>query len=375
MSRLVRLIISGLFGIVSFGIYSSYEWLPGVLTALNIESNAFINLACLSILSLLTGLIVFFISSWVLVRSTRLIRLILRLSQHVPLSTFIIGGIGAVFGLIIGTMLSVNLTNIPIIGPFMPLTINVLTVYFSSQLFVGKSDEIRSIFTRRERERGRQNTNLLENADLDPSALYQVTHELRSIRSKILDTSVIIDGRILDICSTGFIEGSLIVPTFVLEELRMLADLSDTTKRLRGRRGLDILKQMQQIPFVEVQIMDTDFSDETEVDDKLIRLTQQLDGKLLTLDYNLSKICSLRNVAVLNINELANALRSVLLPGEEVSVTVVKPGKEPGQGVAYLDDGTMIVVEGASRLINQTITVTVTSALQTAAGRMIFAKC
>ncbi len=193
-------------------------------------------------------------------------------------------------------------------------------------------------------------------------------------RPKVLDTSVIIDGRIADICKTQFIEGPLIIPEFVLEELRHIADSSDGLKRNRGRRGLDILKIIQQDLPIQVDIVDTDFEDVSEVDVKLLKLALKIDGYVVTNDYNLNKVADLQGVPVLNINELANAVKPIVLPGEEMVVTVVKEGKEMNQGVAYLDDGTMIVVEGGRKHISETIGVVVTSVLQTAAGRMIFAK-
>jgi uncharacterized protein YacL len=191
---------------------------------------------------------------------------------------------------------------------------------------------------------------------------------------KILDTSVIIDGRIADICKTGFMEGTLVIPEFVLEELQHIADSSDLLKRNRGRRGLDILNKIQKELDVKVLIYEGDFDDINEVDSKLVRLAKMLQGKVVTNDFNLNKVCELQGVTVLNINDLANSVKPVVLPGEEIPVHVIKDGKEFGQGVAYLDDGTMIVVEGGRDYIGSTIEVLVTSVLQTSAGRMIFAK-
>jgi len=193
---------------------------------------------------------------------------------------------------------------------------------------------------------------------------------------KLLDTSVIIDGRIADISETGFIEGILVVPQFVLTELQHIADSSDTLKRTRGRRGLDILKKLQDERKTKVEITDEDFEDVQEVDLKLVRLAKKMgnDTCIVTNDFNLNKVCELHHVKVLNINDLANAVKPVVIPGEDMQVVVIKDGKEHNQGVAYLDDGTMIVVEGGRSYIGQAITVTVTSVLQTSAGRMIFAK-
>ncbi len=191
---------------------------------------------------------------------------------------------------------------------------------------------------------------------------------------KVLDTSVIIDGRIADLCKTGFIEGKIIIAEFVLKELRHIADSSDDLKRVRGRRGLDILKILQNDLNLEVVISSQDFGDTKEVDLKLLKLAQKCGGAIVTNDYNLNKVAGIQGVKVLNINELTNAVKSVVLPGEAMSVNVIKAGKEPKQGVAYLDDGTMIVVEQGKKLIGKDVDVVVTSVLQTSAGRMIFAK-
>ncbi len=185
---------------------------------------------------------------------------------------------------------------------------------------------------------------------------------------------MIIDGRIADICATGIIEGTLVVPRFVLTELQHIADSADSLKRNRGRRGLDIIKMLQEGGAVPVTIADQDYEDISEVDAKLIRLTHEMGGVVVTNDYNLNKVAGVQDVPVLNINELANAIKPLALPGEEMLAGIVKEGKENGQGVAYLDDGTMIVVEGGRRCMGETVAVTVTSVLQTAAGRMIFAK-
>ncbi len=191
---------------------------------------------------------------------------------------------------------------------------------------------------------------------------------------KILDTSVIIDGRIADIAETGFVDGALVIPQFVLRELQMVADSSDSMKRNRGRRGLDVLQHIQKMPQLSVQILEDDFPNIREVDLKLIELAKLYDCKIVTNDFNLNKVAQLHGVDVLNINELANALKPVVLPGETIRVFILKEGKEYNQGVAYLDDGTMVVVDNARKLISKTIDVAVTSVLQTTAGKMIFGR-
>jgi uncharacterized protein YacL len=193
-------------------------------------------------------------------------------------------------------------------------------------------------------------------------------------RYKILDTSVIIDGRIADLCDTGFMDGTLVIPQFVLKELQLVADSADSMKRNRGRRGLDILQKVQKMSGVEVTISDVDYPEVREVDLKLIELARTLQGKIVTNDFNLNKVAQLRGVDVLNINELANALKPVVLPGEIMKVFILKEGKEYNQGVAYLDDGTMVVVDNARKMISKTIDVVVTSVLQTTAGKMIFGR-
>jgi uncharacterized protein YacL len=193
-------------------------------------------------------------------------------------------------------------------------------------------------------------------------------------RYKILDTSVVIDGRIADVCETGFLDGTLVVPQFVLKELQLIADSGDSLKRNRGRRGLDILQRIQKMAGVEVTISDADFPEIRDVDLKLIELARTLQGKIVTNDFNLNKVAQLRGVPVLNVNELANSLKPVVLPGETMKVFILKEGKEYNQGVAYLDDGTMVVVDNARKMISKTIDIVVTSVLQTTAGKMIFGR-
>lgn len=192
--------------------------------------------------------------------------------------------------------------------------------------------------------------------------------------TKILDTSVIIDGRVADICETGFLEGTVLVPHFILNELQHIADSSDSLKRARGRRGLDVLNKVQKMVDIDVRIVDDDFPHVKDVDSKIVVLAKKVGAKIITNDLNLNKVAELQGVRVLNINELCNALRPVVLPGETIRVFILKEGKEAGQGVAYLDDGTMIVVDNAKRCIGRNVDVVVTSVLQTTAGRMIFTR-
>lgn len=272
-----------------------------------------------------------------------------------PVGELVGGVVGLIIGWIIALVISVPLLRIPYVGEYLPILLGLVLGYIGLAVGLRKRDEFLKVFVRSERRR----FNFSSNSETKP---------------KILDTSVIIDGRIADITESGFLEGDLLVPGFVLEELQHIADSSDVLKRNRGRRGLDILNKIQKEPYSTVKIIEWDYDNGSEVDSKLVKLAKELTGKVVTNDYNLNKVCELQGVEVLNINELANAVKPVVLPGEELRVHVIKDGKEQGQGVAYLDDGTMIVVDGGRRYIGQTVGVLVTSVLQTAAGRMIFAK-
>lgn len=209
----------------------------------------------------------------------------------------------------------------------------------------------------------------------DPVHLAALFKEKRAGRSvKILDTSVIIDGRLADLCDTGFVEGTLVIPQFVLKELHLVADSPDALKRQRGRRGLDILDRLQKSSQVEIILSDLDFPEARDVDSKLIEMAKAMAAKIVTNDFNLNKVAGIHGIKVLNINELVNSLRPVALPGEAMNVFILKEGKEKDQGVAYLEDGTMVVVDNARRLIGQSVDVTVTSVLQTTVGKMIFGR-
>ncbi|MCM0760526.1 PIN/TRAM domain-containing protein [Sporomusa sphaeroides DSM 2875] len=287
----------------------------------------------------------------------------LRLNK-MPGYDVLVGVLGLATGLIISNLLGPAFMPIPIVGKYVPLILSVILGYLGINVAIRKREELFNMFS-----------NLPALPWLSRDGKERSKDKTDSIcQAKILDTSVIIDGRIADICKSGFIEGPLVIPVFVLEELQHIADSSDLLKRNRGRRGLDILNRMQKELELNIQIDNRDFDDITEVDSKLIKLGQVLKAKVITNDYNLNKVAELQGVSVLNINELSNAVKPVVLPGEEMVVHVVKDGKEFGQGVAYLDDGTMIVVDGGKKHIGETVGVLVTSVLQTAAGRMIFAK-
>lgn len=258
----------------------------------------------------------------------------------------------AVFGLVIGLLITALIVAIMQTPAWLSAGIGILLCYLGISAMLSMKEELRFYFPSQQPQA------------MKPQAV--------NIKPKILDTNVIIDGRIADICKAGFLEGRIYIPRFVLEELQQIADSSDSLKRARGRRGLDILNQMQKDPVIDLDTYDSPNINAGEVDSQLVRLAQEINGYIVTNDFNLNKIAELQGVRVLNINELANALKPVVLPGEEMQVLIIKEGKEAHQGVGYLDDGTMIVVEGGRRFIGGTLEVVVTSVLQTVAGKMIF---
>jgi uncharacterized protein YacL len=266
----------------------------------------------------------------------------------------VLGSAGLIIGLVIANLIAIPINKIDIIGAPVSIVLNMLFGALGILLTFGRKNE--RIF------------------DSIKSSASKSDADFSCCQPKVLDTSVIIDGRIADICRSGFIDGELIVPSFVLEELRHIADSPEALKRNRGRRGLDVLNMMQKELNLPLRIAEVDISPEAAVDNELLKLTKKLEGKVLTIDYNLSKVADFQKVPVLNINDLANALKPIALPGEDMTVQVVKDGKEVDQGVGYLKDGTMIVIEGGRKFIGENLNVTVTSILQTAAGRMVFAK-
>jgi len=288
--------------------------------------------------------------------------------KKTPLRIVLGGAVGLIIGLIVANLLTyplmLNTTN-RYLELSAYLLANLVIGYVGLSIGMKKGDELEINILKGLRELGadkrEQDAQTAETAPAPPSAL-------------IVDTSVIIDGRIAEVCETGFIEGRLIVPQFVLQELQYIADSSDSSKRTRGRRGLDVLKQIQANKQVEVEITDRDFDNIREVDSKLVALAKELDAKVLTNDSNLNKVAELNGVAVLNLNKLATAMKPVVLPGEIMNIAVIKEGKEAGQGVGYLDDGTMVVIDNGKDVLGKTVDVTITSVLQTTGGRMIFSK-
>ncbi|HOR85912.1 MAG TPA: PIN/TRAM domain-containing protein [Bacillota bacterium] len=310
------------------------------------------------------GIIFYFISSWLINIGKESTTKVERMLQKIPTGEMLVGAVGLIIGLIIAYLISsgpIKLIPFAWLGTLLSILVYLLLGYLGVSISSKKREDILLLLLPWKRLAQKDKEKLAAKAG-------------NVVQPKILDTSVIIDGRIADICKTGFVEGPLIIPAFVLEELRHIADSSDALKRNRGRRGLDILNRIQKELDINVEIVEKDFEELSEVDTKLLKLAQYMSGKVITNDYNLNKVAEFQRVPVLNINELANAVKPVVLPGEEMTVQVIKDGKEFGQGVAYLDDGTMIVVDGGKRFIGETIEVIVTSVLQTAAGRMIFVK-
>lgn len=315
-------------------------------------------ISILGFITILFGLIFFLLSPYIYKGITKLIEYAEKSIQKLSASEIIFGAVGVIIALIITSLVGMPLNRIekiPIVGQVLFILFNIIGAIIGADVAIKKKDDIYNIFA------------AMKKGPKDKKA------KTKAI-AKVLDTSVIIDGRIFDICQTGFVEGPLVIPNFVLDELRHISDSSDSLKRNRGRRGLDILNKIQKELAIEVQIWEGDFPEIAEVDSKLLKLAQKLGGKVVTNDYNLNKVAEFQGVPVLNINELANAIKPVVIPGEEMRIPIIKDGKESGQGIGYLDDGTMIVVEGGRRFIGEELDVTVTSVLQTAAGRMIFAK-
>ncbi len=356
MANKIMRLIGTLLGVV-FGVYLFAMILPFVTIFIDIPAGLYftpVSIGYYAIGGLLIGLIFYILTPLLIYIFNRLISWADSKLKAVPTQDIALVVISLIITLFIGLLLSYPIYRLPVVGVFLSPVITLFLVIVGVRFILNRKEEftfLSTLFNRNVRSGGKENEVF-----------------------KILDTSAIIDGRIVDICKTGFLEGVIVVAGFVLEELRHIADSPDLLKRNRGRRGLDVLNMIQKEMDIPVQIYEGDFEDIPEVDSKLVRLAKTINGKIITNDFNLNKVCELQGIAVLNINELANAVKPVVLPGEEMAAQIIKDGKEAGQGIAYLDDGTMIVVEGGRRFIGETIEVLVTSVLQTAAGRMIFAK-
>ncbi len=341
-------------GIVAWVLYTIKY--PGFDYVLRYTTIPVVMAALYAIVGILFGIIFFIISPKIIDGVRGFFQRLERRLTEMPALDILFGVIGIMIGLLFAYLLSliVRTINVPVLPGIITLLLFILCGYYGGYIGITRRPELMEGAVRR----GHSGKGA---ASLDA-------------RPKVLDTSVIIDGRIYDICKTGFLEGKIVVPAFVLRELRHIADSSDAMKRSRGRRGLDILHSMQRELEQRVVVEERDYDDVDEVDLKLLRLASDLCGILVTNDYNLNKVAAVQNMPVLNINDLANAVRSVLLPGEELPLAIVREGKESGQGVGYLPDGTMVIVENGRKHIGETQDIVVTSALQTSAGRLVFAK-
>lgn len=286
--------------------------------------------------------------------------------------------VGLIAGLLVANLVALPFADLPVVGSYVAILLNVALGYLGVTIFLKRREEIHGMWSsigglkQKFSIRGKKNRNGNE------ANVREISFDSAGDRSsvKVLDTSVIIDGRILEIAATGFLEGPFILPRFILNELQSIADSSDPTRRTKGRRGLDIINDIQHLPDISVQIIETTLKDleAGSVDEGLVALAKEIGAKVVTTDYNLNKIAQIQGILVLNVNDLSNALKPTLLPGEAIVIDVLREGKEPQQGVGYLDDGTMIVVEDGENYIGKRIEVVVTSMLQTSAGRMVFGR-
>lgn len=355
--RIIRL----LFVIVGAAV--GFYYLPPIWIAMRNQLGVQLARPIESAIDFLIGALVFWLISLLLTDWTiKMLKQAENALTKKSLTYLLFGAISTIFGLILAILISIPLwrLSIPVVNNVLPVLLMILFSYLGFHLGTTRQDEWRRLLTRRGRD--------------DQEAQVIKRQDENYHHYKILDTSILIDGRIYDLVKTGFLEGTLLVPNFVLYELQYIADAGESIKRVRGRRGLDILNKLRSEKIVPVEMYKGDFEDIKEVDEKLIALAKKVDGVIVTNDYNLNKVIQFQNVQVLNINNLAKSLRPRVIPGEQLTVVVVKKGTERQQGVAYLDDGTMVVVEDGRYYMNEQLDVEVTSALQTDAGRMIFAR-
>lgn len=378
---LIIIFVFALTGLIIFDYYWPYisEYL-----GYDLQGHGLFGIALANIVSGTMGIIVFgglgamiapSITNYILSISERLAVALSR----IPTSDVLVMIFGVGLGLIIANLIGSPFSHLPFIGPYVPIIFSLLLSVVGAKVALRKHTDIVDFFVRMRGSHGNMP------APAPVSEMPEIKPEPNGLKAgplgdrlysnnKLLDTSVIIDGRVMDIMAAGFLDGKVVITNFVLEELQKLSDSSDSMKRAKGRRGLDLVQDLQHSYGKQVLIVDYDFDDLNDVDSKLVRLAKQTDSSIMTNDFNLNKVAEIQGIKVLNINELANAIKPVVVSGEEMSVYLVKEGKEPGQAVAYLDDGTMIVVENGRRFVGSSIEVIVTSVLQTAAGRMIFAR-
>jgi len=338
------------------GIYLFDSLLPYVLSTIDVSTGInlrFTSLGYYAFGGILFSLIFYFLSPTFVNSSWHLIGWVENRLKAVPTKDIALVTLALIVTLLLGYLISYPVYRIPGIGNIVAPILLVFIVYIGVRVALDRREDFTFMTTLFKR---------------GPDS-----YERNSEEYKILDISAIIDGRIVDICKTGFLEGTLVVAVSVLEEIQKIADSADLLQRNRGRRGLEMLNSIQKDLYIPVWIYEDDFDEATEIGSKLIKLASAIKGKIITADCNLSRICDLQGIGALNIDELTSAVKPVVLPGEIITTSVVKDGKEPGQGIAYLDDGTMIVVENGRRSIGESVKIQVTSLLQTAAGRMIFA--
>ncbi|TDT51255.1 PIN/TRAM domain-containing protein [Fonticella tunisiensis] len=367
LNKLFRWLLTAIGLLLGYAVSRAILRLEFVQGLINVKSGSVSMIAAVAVGTILFGIILYLAAPLIIDSFWKLTGLLESGIQKLPTNDIIIAVSGLIIGLLVAFLvrsafidLLTGSTTLKIMGSIVSIVLYIVFGTLGVNIAIKKKEDLYSWlalpkkFGKDKKSKGEHKTGISQ--------------------PKVLDTSVIIDGRILDILKTGFIEGPIVIPSFVLEELRHIADSADSLKRTRGRRGLDILNQIQKELSIAVEISERDFPDIQEVDSKLLKLAQVLGGKIITNDFNLNKVAEFHGVSVLNINELANAIKPVVIPGEEMNLQIIKDGKESGQGVAYLDDGTMIVVEGGKKFVGEIVDVTVTSVLQTAAGRMIFAK-
>lgn len=374
LKKIISLTISLI--IITTGLILTDTSLPFLSNYLgyDLHGNGLMGITFASMILVLPGLFIF---SWLaLVLSPFITNALFNYAERmtaslskVPTSDILVMIFGIGIGLILANLIGGAFSRLPLVGPYIPIVLSLILSVIGAKLALRKHNDIVSFFNRIPSRKA-----VKAPATDDEDVLAGPLGDRLYSSNKLLDTSVIIDGRLMDIMASGFLDGKLVVPTFVLEELQKLSDSADNLKRAKGRRGLDLVHDLQISYKDYVLIVDNDYDDLEGVDAKLVRLAKQANADIITNDYNLNKVAGIQGVKVLNINELANAIKPVVVSGEEMTVYLVKEGKEQNQAVAYLDDGTMIVVENGRQYIGSSAMVVVTSVLQTAAGRMIFAK-
>ncbi len=360
--KIFRVIFIVLFAMAGIVLSVQSEGILIELLPHSVIAESFLGVTLLSIVMILVGALVGGAVGFAL--SPHLIRRLLSLisSLESALSDFsawdlLLGTLGLFLGLVVANLIGVAFDQVPVVGPYVSVVLSIVLGYLGMHLCLEKKSEFQA-FVQEHQEGSKK----------------KEKKEKETARGKLLDTNIIIDGRIVDVYKSGFLEGPLIVPVFVLEELQKIADSSDSIKRNRGRRGLDILNQLRHADKDAIRIVAEDYDDTDEVDSKLVRMAIEKGWRIITNDFNLHQVAELQGISVLNLNDLAKAMKPPVIPGEQLFVQLIKQGKEEDQGVAYLDDGTMIVVANGSGAIGHEVPVVITSVYQTATGRMIFAK-